>query len=67
MEETKIILGWLINTRSLTIALPPEKHVSWVKELNLLINSSKVSKKGLESSIGRLNHVAGIYPPMRHF
>jgi hypothetical protein len=67
LGETKIILGWSINTRSLTISLPTEKHKSWVKELEFLINSSKVSKKTLESSLGRLNHVAGIYPPMRHF
>jgi hypothetical protein len=26
MEEVKKILGWIVNTRSLTIALPPDKH-----------------------------------------
>jgi hypothetical protein len=67
MEESKIILGWLVNTRSLSIALPVEKHKKWVRDLSALISSPKVSKKELESSIGRLSHVAGIYPPMRHF
>jgi hypothetical protein len=67
MEESKIILGWLVNTRSLSIALPAKKHKKWVKDLSALISSPKVSKKALESSIGCLSHVAGIYPPMRHF
>jgi hypothetical protein len=26
MEETKVVLGWLLNTRSLLISLPLEKH-----------------------------------------
>jgi len=26
MEEIKKILGWIVNTRSLTIALTPDKH-----------------------------------------
>ena len=67
MEETKVVLGWLLNTRTLTISLPSDKHKRWVDELKLLISASKVSQKALESSLGRLNHVAGIYSSMRHF
>ncbi len=62
MEETKVVLGWLLNTRSLTISLPADKHKRWVHDLNLMISASKVSHKALESSLGHLNHVAGIYP-----
>ena len=67
MEETKVVLGWLLNSHTLTISLPLDKHKRWVNELKLLISASKVSQKALESSLGRLNHVAGIYPSMRHF
>jgi hypothetical protein len=67
MEETKMVLGWLLNSRSLTISLPSDKHSKWVADINLLINSDRVKHKHLESTIGHLNHVAGIHSPMRHF
>jgi hypothetical protein len=67
MEETKVVLGWFLNTRSLTISLPLDKHKSWVSDLNTLISATKVKHKHLETTIGRLNHVAGIYHPMKHF
>jgi hypothetical protein len=44
-EEVKTILGWIINTRSLTIALPDNKCIN-------LIHSPRVNSKQLESSIG---------------
>ena len=28
-EEIKIILGWILNFRTLTIALPENKYVAW--------------------------------------
>jgi hypothetical protein len=67
MEETKLVLGWLLNSRSLEISLPADKHTIWVSDINHLINSKCAKHKLLESMIGRLNHVAGIYQPMRHF
>jgi hypothetical protein len=60
MEETKIVLGWLLNTRSLSISLPPDKYRNWVLDINLLINNKRVKHKHLETTIGRLNQVAGI-------
>jgi hypothetical protein len=67
MEETKMVLGWLLNSRSLSISLPSNKHQKWVADINLLINSDRVKHKHLETMIGHLNHVAGIHSPMRHF
>jgi hypothetical protein len=67
MEETKLVLGWLLNTRSLIISLPADKHKNWVWEIKNILASTKVKHKHLESTIGRLNHVAAIYNPMRHF
>jgi hypothetical protein len=67
MGETKIILGWLLNTRSLLISLPDDKHKRWTMDINKLISTTRVRNKIIETTIGCLNHVAGIYSPMRHF
>jgi hypothetical protein len=67
MEESKQILGWIINTRSLTLALPTEKHAKWTKDINTMISSGKTNHKQLEQLLGRLNHTANILPTMRHF
>ena len=67
LEEQKMILGWILNTRSLEISLPPNKHEKWTKEILRLISIPKVRGKHLEYILGSLNHVANIYNPMRHF
>jgi hypothetical protein len=66
-EEVKIVLGWEINTRNLLISLPADKYKRWTEDINRMITSSKTSHDSLESTIGRLNHVAGIMPMLRHF
>jgi hypothetical protein len=66
LEECKLVLGWQINTRTLTISLPKDKFITWTAGINRL-SASRVKHKDLERLIGRLNHVAGIYKPMRHF
>jgi hypothetical protein len=65
--ETKTVLGWDINTRSLLISLPTHKAQQWINEKNSIIESGKTNHKVLEAMLGRLNHVACIFPPMRHF
>jgi hypothetical protein len=35
-EEIKTVLGWVINTRSLSISLPPEKHQKWSADIQKL-------------------------------
>jgi hypothetical protein len=66
-EEVKIVLGWTINTRSFLISLPKGKHQKWSQDINKMISLRKTSHKVLESTIGRLNHTAGIIPMLRHF
>ena len=66
-EEVKVVLGWIINTRNLLISLPQDKHKKWTTDLNRMIASGSTSYKLLESTLGRLNHVAGIIPMLRHF
>jgi hypothetical protein len=67
LSESLIILGWSINTRSLTIALPPKKFQQWNHDLKDIISRKKTSYKHLESTIGRLNHAAAVCPVMRYF
>lgn len=67
MEEQKTVLGWIINTRTLRISLPPHKHMKWSKEIHRLFSIPKVKAKHLEAILGSLNNVACIYNPMRHF
>jgi hypothetical protein len=62
LSETKIILGWLFNFRTLTVSLPEHKYIAWSNELKQLIRSRGTTKKQLESTIGRLGHVGYIIP-----
>jgi len=67
LEETKIILGWKINSRALLISLPTEKPTKWKSDIDKLISSTRVTQKQLKVTLGRLNHLASIIPMMRHF
>ncbi len=62
--ETKIILGWLINSHALTICLPPAKHLAWTSKIQCLLAQGHTSKPDLETLIGRLNHVSYIIHPL---
>ena len=66
--ERKVILGWLIDTRSLRIYLPIEKTILWIEQINeILKNDKKINAKELEKIIGRLNHAGFILPVARYF
>jgi hypothetical protein len=67
MEESKTILGWLINTRTLSISLPLDKHLSWSSQISTLASAPQVKHKDLEILIGHLNHCGTILPSIRHF
>lgn len=67
LEEIKTVLGWVLNTRSLRLSLPPEKLRDWSRDINSMISSKKAYFKLLELMIGWINHVACILHPMRHY
>ena len=67
LEELKTVLGWVINTRSLLIALPDHKFHVWTRDIDDMLVAGKSSYKLLETLLGRLNHVACTSMPMRHF
>jgi hypothetical protein len=66
-SETKTVLGWFINTRTLTISLPLDKYNAWSQDINNIISTGRVSKSSMETLIGRLNHVAYLMDMLRHF
>lgn len=60
MTESKIILGWLVNIRTLSISLPMAEYTKCSNDISSLLSSSRVSHKQLEGLIGRLDHTATI-------
>ena len=66
-NERKTILGWLINTRVFTVALPPDKFKAWSQDLQKVLKRGGASRKVLDTLIGRLNHTAYGVPHSRHF
>ncbi|KAI2507351.1 hypothetical protein MHU86_7071 [Fragilaria crotonensis] len=68
-SERKRILGWMVDTRCFTVALPEDKHQAWTKAIDKLLASSlaHVMTKDLEKTLGRLSHAASIVPYSRHF
>jgi hypothetical protein len=67
LEETKTVLGWLINTRNLTIALPERKFKAWSSTIQTMIDIGTTDSKTLETMVGRQTHAANILPMARHF
>eukprot|EP00956_Cyclotella_meneghiniana_P032130 scaffold86951_cov48-Cyclotella_meneghiniana.AAC.2 len=68
LVETLTFLGWTINSRAFTIALPAEKAKAWSRSIKSLLESSnKVTHQTMATLVGRINHVAFIIPQARHF
>ena len=67
LTETIIFLGWQINSRAFTIALPFDKFKAWSDQITEIIAMAKVPYSEISKLIGRLNHVAYIIPAARHF
>jgi len=67
LSETPTILGWVINTRLLTMSLPYKKFKYWDQDLIKVIKARKISFKDLEKILGRLNHAVMACPLMRYF
>lgn len=67
LEETKVILGWRIDTRRMIIQLPDHKFKAWDKSIVTLMENKKATSKELESLIGRLTHLSVVMQPVLHF
>ena len=67
LEESKTLLGWVINTRSLHISLPQDKFIAWSNSIQDLLKKRRSNHKQLETLVGRLGHVSMIINQMKHF
>ena len=65
--EDQIVLGWILNTRTLLVILPSDKFEAWPSDLQTIITERKSTFGQLETTVGRLNHAAFIIPLSRHF
>ncbi len=52
LEETKTILGWLINFQRLLIILPDNKFTAWTTAIETMIKDGTTTTKTLETNIG---------------
>jgi hypothetical protein len=64
--ELQIILGWLLDSRRLLLALPADKHQTWKAEVLQIITDWSSTFGDLDSTVGRLNHAAYIILMSRH-
>jgi hypothetical protein len=66
--ERIILLGWVIDSRRLTNALPPDKHFEWRQQLwDISTNPRPLTRTVLETLVGRLGHVASARPVLYQF
>ena len=67
LEERKVLLGWVLDTRELTVSLPEEKIIAWSSLICKVINKGTSNHDKLDTTIGRLTHVSVVIPYMKHF
>ena len=66
LEETKIVLGWLLDTRRLRISLPEHKFVAWTTQIKEMKSTSKTTASSLDTVLGRMTNASSILPLARH-
>jgi len=67
LSETKVILGWLFNFRTLTVSLPDHKFIAWRAAIQKIITLKRTTSKDLDTTIGRMGHVGFMIPWAYHF
>ena len=66
-EETKLVIGWLLNFCKLIISLPNNKHQEWSRNIQEIIIQGSLTAKELETLIRRLGHLGMVIPFVYHF
>ena len=67
LEDIKIVLGWVYNTRTLCLSLPELEFIACTKTIQDILSKDETNANNLESLIGRLNNTALIITLARHF
>jgi hypothetical protein len=67
LEEIKMMLGWVLDTRRLMISLTMEKYLGWAAGIYFALIVETCRHEQLNTMVGRLNHVYFIIALARHF
>ena len=67
LTETKMILGWLFNFRTLTVTLLEHKYQAGSREIKQMIEKWWTTKKQWELTIRGMGHVGFVIPWVYHF
>ena len=67
LTKIKTFLGWLIDFRRMTIALPNNKFHAYSIAIEEMLKRGCTSKGELETNIGRWVHLGQIIPTVHHF
>ncbi len=62
LTETKVILGWLLNFWTMTIALPEDKFIAYSQAISDMIKRGWTSKAELKMNIGQWVHLGQVLP-----
>jgi hypothetical protein len=65
--EIQTVLGWLLDTRRLRLALPVDKFLAWSGDIVVVITVGVVTFSELDTIVGRLTHTSYVLPLCRHF
>ena len=66
--EVALVLGWLIDTRSLLMSLPDDKYLAWKSDIERLLNRVlNIHFTELDTLIGRLQNVCFLIPQGNHY
>jgi hypothetical protein len=65
--EIQTVLGWLLDTRRLHLALPVDKFLAWSGDIEVVITFGVVTFSELDTIVGRLTHTSYVLPLCRHF
>ena len=66
-SESKVILGWEINTRKFCIHLPIHKYIAWNGDLQKVIKTGEVTFDQQKKINGRMTYAAYIFKPGKYF
>ena len=66
-EETKIVVGWEVNTREFVVKLPEDKWKAYTNQINNVLQTGKIEHKNLENLIGRLQRTSYVAPHSKYF
>ncbi len=67
LSEQKVILGWFLDLRRMTITLPENKFIAYSNAIHEMVDHGWMTHGELESNIGQWVHIGQIIPFVHHF